>query len=93
MVAWWYTVLIPALRMNLCEFNMVYIARSSPARDTALGRQGQADLSEFEDSLVYEARSRTARTYTEKPCLQKPKKEKRKEGRNKRKHGRFCSVF
>jgi hypothetical protein len=36
------------------------------------GEQRQADLCEFEASLVYRAGSRTARD-TEKPCLEKPK--------------------
>jgi hypothetical protein len=38
-----------------------------------LGRQRQADLCEFEASLVYRVRSRAARGYTEKPCLRKQK--------------------
>ena len=37
----------------------------------ALGRQRQVDLCEFEVSLIYRASSRTARGYTEKPCLTK----------------------
>ena len=36
----------------------------------ALGRQSQADLCEFEASLVYKVSSRTgSKSYTEKPCL------------------------
>ena len=31
------------------------------------------ELWEFEASLIYRVSSRTARTYTEKPCLKKPK--------------------
>ncbi|EDL07105.1 mCG1028373, partial [Mus musculus] len=33
-------------------------------------------ISEFEASLVYKVSSRTTRGYTEKPCLEKPKKKK-----------------
>ena len=36
-------------------------------------RQRQADLCELEVSLVYRVSSRTARSYTEKPCLKKPR--------------------
>ena len=42
----------------------------------ALGRQRQADLCEFETSLVYRASSMTGSKATEKPCLEKPKKKK-----------------
>jgi hypothetical protein len=35
-------------------------------------------ISEFEASLVYRVSSRTARAYTEKPCLGKTKKKKKK---------------
>jgi hypothetical protein len=39
-------------------------------------RQKQADLFEFEDSLVYIVSSSTARDrYTEKPCLKNKEKE------------------
>ena len=34
-------------------------------------RQKQADLCEFKASLVYRASSRTAKSYTEKLCLEK----------------------
>jgi hypothetical protein len=37
-----------------------------------LGGRGR-QISQFEASLVYRVRSRTARDYTEKPCLEKPK--------------------
>jgi hypothetical protein len=41
------------------------------------GRDWQ--ISEFEASLVYKVSSRTARaSYTEKPCLKKPKRQKKK---------------
>jgi hypothetical protein len=40
----------------------------------ALGRQRQADLCEFEASLVYRESSRTPRAKTEKPCLGKIKR-------------------
>lgn len=35
----------------------------------ALRRQKQADLSEFEDTLVYKASSRPTKDYTWRPCL------------------------
>jgi hypothetical protein len=34
-------------------------------------------ISEFEASLVYRVSSRTARVYTEKHCLEKPKEKKK----------------
>ena len=40
----------------------------------ALGRQRQADLCEFETSLIYRASSRTHSKATEKPCLRRGKK-------------------
>ena len=40
----------------------------------ALGRQSQADLCEFEASLVYRASSRTGSKTTEKPCLRETEK-------------------
>ncbi|KAM7330605.1 hypothetical protein ACRRTK_009794 [Alexandromys fortis] len=43
----------------------------------ALGRQRQADLCEFETSLVYRASARTGSKATEKPCLEKPKNKKK----------------
>ena len=43
----------------------------------ALGRQRQEDLCEFEASLVYTVSSRTGSIATEKPYLEKPKKEKK----------------
>jgi hypothetical protein len=44
-----------------------------------LGGRGRW-ISGFEASLVYKVSSRTARaSYTEKPCLEKPKKKKKKE--------------
>ena len=43
----------------------------------ALGRQRQADLSEFEASLVYQASSRTARIVTQKNNVSKKKKDKK----------------
>jgi hypothetical protein len=46
-----------------------------------LGGRGR-QVSEFEASLVYRVSSRTARGYTERPCLKKQNKTKgRKEGR------------
>lgn len=42
---------------------------------SALQKQRQADLCEFEARLVYRSESRTTNaSYTEKPCLEKPKK-------------------
>ena len=38
----------------------------------ALGRQRQADLCEFKDSLVY-SEFQGSQDYTEKPCLKKAK--------------------
>jgi hypothetical protein len=34
-------------------------------------------ISQFEVSLVYRVSSRSAKGYTEKPCLEKPKKKKK----------------
>jgi hypothetical protein len=42
------------------------------------GRQ----ISEFETSLVYRVSSRTAKGYTEKPCLEKTKKQTNKKKKN-----------
>ena len=65
------------------------------AFNSALWRQRQGDLHEFEASLVYRVNSRTDRGYTEKPCLRKPKtknqtkmKERNKEIKKGRKKGR-----
>ena len=44
----------------------------------ALERQRQADLYEFEASLIYRASSRTGFKATEKPCLKKPKNKQTK---------------
>jgi hypothetical protein len=41
-------------------------------------RETGRQISEFEANLVYKVSSRTARGYTEKPCLEKPKKRKKK---------------
>ena len=41
----------------------------------ALGRQRQADLSEFKASLVYNGSSRTARTVTQRNPVSKKQKE------------------
>jgi hypothetical protein len=58
-----------------------------------LGGRGRR-ISEFEASLVYRVSSRTARGYTEKPCLEKQtnqqqqgreRKREREEGRKKEK--------
>jgi hypothetical protein len=35
-------------------------------------------ISEFKSSLVYRVSSRTAEDYTEKPCLEKPRKKKKR---------------
>jgi hypothetical protein len=43
-----------------------------------LGGRGR-QISEFKASLVYRVSSRTAKGYTEKPCLRKKKKKKEKE--------------
>ena len=43
---------------------------------SALERLKQVDLCEFEASLVCRASSRTGSKATEKPCLEKQKKEK-----------------
>ena len=49
----------------------------------ALGRQRQADLYEFVASLIYKSQFQNCSgCYTEKPCLKKTKKEKRKKKRN-----------
>jgi hypothetical protein len=47
-----------------------------------LGRQGR-QISEFDASLVYRVSSRTAKIYTEKPCLKKKKKKKKKKNQKK----------
>ena len=49
---------------------------------SALKRQRQADLCEFEVSLVYRASSRTASKAIEKPCLEKQKQNKTKQQKN-----------
>ena len=46
---------------------------------SALGRQRQVDLWEFEASLIYRMGSRTGSKATEKPCFKKSK-QKRKKG-------------
>lgn len=62
----------------------------------AFGRQKQADIYEFEASLVYQVSSRIAKAcYTEKPCLKSPpppplppqkKKKRRRKKKKKRSH-------
>jgi hypothetical protein len=42
-----------------------------------LGSRGR-QISEFEDSLVYKSEFQDSQGYTEKPCLEKPKKKKKK---------------
>jgi hypothetical protein len=42
----------------------------------ALGRQRQADLCEFEASLVYKVKFLDSQDYTEKLCLEKTKRKK-----------------
>ena len=42
----------------------------------------EADLSEFEASLVYNRSFKTAWTYTEQPCLEKPTNQPKKEDTN-----------
>ena len=44
---------------------------------TALRRQRQEDLCEFEASLIYRVSSRTGSRATEEPCLEKIKKNKK----------------
>ena len=41
---------------------------------SALRRQRQVDICEFEASLVYRVSSRTGSIATEKPCPEKPEK-------------------
>jgi hypothetical protein len=43
-----------------------------------LMRQGQEDLSQFKDGLVYEASSRTAKTKQNKPKISKQTNQKKK---------------
>jgi len=43
-----------------------------------LGGQKQVDLCEFEAILVYRVSFKKAREHTEKPCLTKPKKKRKK---------------
>ena len=50
------------------------------------GKKRQADLREFEASLVYRASSRTSSKATEKPCLEKQTKRKRKRKKEKEKN-------
>ena len=50
----------------------------APLLILALGRQRQADLCEFEARLVYRVSSRTGFGATEKPCLEKQNKTKKK---------------
>ena len=53
--------------------------RHMPLIIQALGRQRQADLCEFEVSLVCRVSSRkAAQCYTKKPCLENPKLKKKK---------------
>jgi hypothetical protein len=54
----------------------------------ALGRQRQADFSEFEASLVYRVSSWTARAIQRNPVLKKPKREKKKKKRKGK--GKYC---
>jgi hypothetical protein len=42
-----------------------------------LGGRGRR-ISEFEASLVYKSEFQDSQGYTEKPCLEKPKKKKKK---------------
>ena len=51
----------------------------------ALRRQRQADLCEFEASLVYRDSFRSGFKAIEKPCLKKQKKKKRKKKKKKKK--------
>ena len=51
----------------------------------ALRRQRQADLCEFEATLVYRASSRTGSNATEKPCLENLKKKKKEKEKRKTK--------
>ena len=44
---------------------------------TVLRRQRYADLCGFEASLVYKNEFQDSQSYTEKPCLEKKKKEKK----------------
>jgi predicted porin len=51
----------------------------NPSTQEARGRR----ISEFEASLVYKVSSRTDRQgYTEKPCLEKPKKKQKTQNHN-----------
>ena len=43
----------------------------------APGRQRQAELCEFEASLVYRGSSQDSQSYTEKPCLKQTNKRQR----------------
>ena len=52
--------------------------REEPVVVAHLGGRGRR-ISEFEASLVYKVSSRTAQGYTEKHCLEKPRKKKKKE--------------
>jgi hypothetical protein len=45
---------------------------------SALGRQGQGDLCDFEASLVYRE-SQRGQTYTQKPCLKQTNKQTSKQ--------------
>ena len=54
----------------------------------ALGRQKPEDLCEFKASLVYRASSRIDSIATEKPCLEKPKKERKTDRQKERKKER-----
>ena len=45
----------------------------------ALGRQRRVNLCEFETSLVYSEFQDRIQSYTEKPCLKKPKMKNKKE--------------
>ena len=50
--------------------------REEPVVVAHLGGRGRR-ISEFEASLVYKVSSRTAQGYTEKHCLEKPRKKKK----------------
>lgn len=59
----------------------------------ALRRQMQADLHEFDPSLVYRVASRTARATLRKPCLETQYKKQKKRRRRKRRTRRDDNVY
>ncbi|KAM7327523.1 hypothetical protein ACRRTK_013890 [Alexandromys fortis] len=63
--------------MTLCIKFGVLPGSGDTSLIPALGRQRQADLCEFEASLMYRVSSIQDRpqSYTENPCLEKPKNE------------------